>query len=444
MKEKSSSQESGLSLSSAIDTEDQPNQHESMPALPPAWVTGLAWLPFGIVVGFTITALPFLVTRMGVSLDRAAAMSATVMTPTFWGFLVNPILDVGLTRRAYCWLTALVAAGCMASGLWVLSPAHLGAATILLLLGELSIVLFGSALGGWQTEFVPERMRGMVGGWTNVANLGGGALGSLVVMWLATRIDMRTDARWIGLGLMAAIVAGLLPALWFPLPHKSKFKLKQIFADTMKATWQACKRRECLVGFALFIAPASALAAINLFSGIGRDFHASDHTVILVTGAGCAISASIGSLLGGWASHRFNRGYVYLLSGIAGALCALIVAFLPHVPENFVWLALAYNGIAGVSYAAFTSLSLQLIGHASPVASTQLGLFSASTNGAIVFMTAADGLGYRHFGVRGLLLTDGLASLAAAIPLLFLVRRYLRRAPEHDLSDDAVPIEQPN
>lgn len=404
----------------------------------PAWVIGLAWLPFGIVVGFTITALPFLVTRMGVSLDRAAAMSATVMTPTFWAFLLNPILDVGLTRRAYCWLTALVAAVCMASGLWVLSPARLGAATVLLLLGELSIVLFSSALFGWQTEFVPERMRGMVGGWTNVANLGGGALGSLVVMSLASHVD----ARWIGLGLMAAILLGLVPALWFPLPHKSKFKLKQIFVDAMKATWQATKQRECLVGFALLLAPASSLAAINLFSGIGRDFHASDHLVILVTGAGCAISASIGSLIGGWASHRFNRGYVYLLSGILGAACALVVAFLPHVPSNFVWLALAYNGVAGVSYAAFTSLCLQLVGHTSPVASTQLGLFSASTNGAIVFMTAMDGLGYRHFGVRGLLLTDGLASLTAAIPLLFLVRRYLRRTETDEIPMESVVAEQ--
>jgi hypothetical protein len=103
------------------------------------------------------------------------------------------------------------------------------------------------------------------------------------------------------------------------------------------------------------------------------------------------------------------------------------------VPQNFVWLALAYNGIAGVSYAAFTSLCLQLVGHSSPVASTQLGLFSASTNGAIVFMTAMDGLGYRHFGVRGLLLTDGLASLTAAIPLLFLVRRYLGRATAEEV-----------
>jgi hypothetical protein len=123
-----------------------------------------------------------------------------------------------------------------------------------------------------------------------------------------------------------------------------------------------------------------------------------------------------------------------------GAVCALVVAFLPHVPANFVWLALAYNGVAGVSYAAFTSLCLQLVGHTSPVASTQLGLFSASTNGAIVFMTAADGMGYRHFGVHGLLLTDGLASLCAAIPLLFLVRRYLGRVSAEDEAVEAAPL----
>jgi len=55
-----------------------------------------------------------------------------------------------------------------------------------------------------------------------------------------------------------------------------------------------------------------------------------------------------------------------------------------------------------------------------------MGLFAAATNGAIVFMTWADGRGYRHFGVRGLLTVDGVASLATAIPLLFLVYRELR------------------
>jgi hypothetical protein len=41
----------------------------------------MALFPFGLVVGFTITALPFLLTRQGISLDRAASTSAAALVP---------------------------------------------------------------------------------------------------------------------------------------------------------------------------------------------------------------------------------------------------------------------------------------------------------------------------------------------------------------------------
>jgi predicted MFS family arabinose efflux permease len=65
--------------------------------------------------------------------------------------------------------------------------------------------------------------------------------------------------------------------------------------------------------------------------------------------------------------------------------------------------------------------------HNSAVACTQLGLFSASTNLAIVYMTWADGQGYKHFGMRGLLLTDSFAGMASAVLLLVLLWNRLRR-----------------
>jgi predicted MFS family arabinose efflux permease len=67
------------------------------------------------------------------------------------------------------------------------------------------------------------------------------------------------------------------------------------------------------------------------------------------------------------------------------------------------------------------------VGQKSAVASTQLGLFSASTNLAIVYMTWADGQGYKHFGVHGLLMTDGLAGLISGIALLVLLGRQLKK-----------------
>ena len=203
--------------------------------MPPAWVVGLAVFPFGLVVGFTITALPFLLTHLGVHLDKVAAISATVMTPTFWGFLLQPLIDTGLTRRAYAWITAASAAICLATALFVLSPARLGPTTALLLVAELSIVLYSGAVAGWTAQFTPDHLRGSVSGWTNVANLGGGALGSLAIMSLVPHIAL----HWLGIGLAACILLGTIPILFFPEAARSSFRFRQIFTDAMKATWKA-------------------------------------------------------------------------------------------------------------------------------------------------------------------------------------------------------------
>ena len=387
---------------------------------------GLALFPFGLVIGFTITALPFLLTRQGIPLDRVASTSAVVMSPTFWGFLLCPVLDTGLTRRVYCWLTAAVSAVCLALALGVLSPSRLALTTGLLLVGELGMVMYGNAANGWMAEFLPDHLRGSVAGWTNVANLGGGALGSLAVMSLASHMRM----QWIGAGLAVCIVLGVLPTAVFPVSRRSSFKFKQVFTETLKTTWAASRRRECLVGFALFLAPVGAAAAINLFSGLGADFHTSEHVVVLVTGAGCAIATSIGALAGGYAANRVNRGYLYLGASAAIVVVSLTLALIGHTVAAFIAGALIYNALTGVVYASFNALGFQLVGRESAVASTQLGLFTAAINAAVVYMTWADGQGYKHFSVRGLFLVDALASAVALVPLLMLVKKQLRRERE--------------
>ncbi len=254
------------------------------------------------------------------------------------------------------------------------------------------------------------------------AYLGAGALGSLIVMKLASRVSTGT----LGVAIACAILASALPTLWFPKPRPSAFRLRQIFSDTTRAIWRVSGRRESLVGFALFLSPASCVAAINLFSALGKDFGAGPDLVIWVTGGGCAISTSLGALAGGYAAGRLPRGYIYLGAGMAAAACALTAAFLPHTPVSFTVSVLLYNAIAGISYAAFTALALELIGTGNPVASTQMGLFTMTGNAAISYMTWFDGLGYHAYGVTGLLAADGCASLAAAVPLWFLVRRHRR------------------
>src|SRR6202165_2297135 len=109
----------------------------------------MGMLTFGLVAGFVITALPFLLSKAGVSVDRIATVSAVAMSPAFWAFLVTPIVDVGFTRRTYAFALAIASAASLGTALWLFSPGRLLLFTVLLLLAELTIVLEGNAVAGW-------------------------------------------------------------------------------------------------------------------------------------------------------------------------------------------------------------------------------------------------------------------------------------------------------
>lgn len=62
---------------------------------------GLALAPMGFYFGFNSTGLPILLAAQGVPLDKIAYVSAIGFSPTFWAFLLCPILDVRFSKRAY-------------------------------------------------------------------------------------------------------------------------------------------------------------------------------------------------------------------------------------------------------------------------------------------------------------------------------------------------------
>jgi MFS family permease len=389
-------------------------------------------LTFGLVAGFVVTALPFLLSKAGVSVDRIATVSAIAMSPTFWAFLMTPIVDVGFTRRTYAFALAAASAASLAAALWLLSPDRLSLFTALVLFAELAIVLQGNAVSGWTSEFVPDAQRGRVGGWINAANLGGGALGAMLVMWTAAYLPFRT----LGMLIAPVVLASTLFLLRFPKPANPQLGLGQILGGTLRSVVRTSREPQVLTGFLLFLAPASCVAAINLFAGLGNEFHASPQWVVWTTGAGVSVTSALGSILGGYIADRVDRGVLYLSGGILAGLCALLMASTPHTQATFTAGVLAYNCIAGVCYAAFSALGLQLVGIRNPTAATQLGLFAAAANGAVVYMTWADGQGFRMFGIRGLFLVDGLAAIGAAIPLLLFLRwRSTKNSPAVDAHD---------
>lgn len=394
----------------------------------PPWLVGMGMLTFGLVAGFCVTALPFLLARVGISVNRIAGISAVAISPSFWAFLVTPIVDVGFTRRTYALVLASAAALSLTAALWLFSTELLPLFTALLLLAELCVCVQNSAVNGWLSEFVTNEQRGKVGGWANVANLSGGALGAMTMMGLASWFSFRTLGLIIGLG----IVASSLILLGFPAPVRPVLGLRQVFGGTFRSVVKTSRQPEVVTGFLIFLAPAACVAAINLFGGVGADFRALPQQVIWVTGLGAAITCSVGALLGGYIADRVDRGTLYMAGGAFSGAVSLALAFSPHTASVFVAGVLIYNGVAGLCYAAFTALGLQLTGTRNPTASTQMALFAAASNAAIDYMTWADGQGYRMFGIRGLFLVDGLAAIGAAIPLLIFLRwrAGVRAAPD--------------
>jgi hypothetical protein len=82
-----------------------------------------------------------------------------------------------------------------------------------------------------------------------------------------------------------------------------------------------------------------------------------------------------------------------------------------------------YVGIAGSCGAASIALMVELTADAGHSASTWFAMLYAATNLPQAYMAWLDGLGYKHFGPRGMLALDALGNALPA--LLFLA--YLRK-----------------
>ena len=76
----------------------------------PVWAMGLANMPAGFVYGFISTAMGILLSHRGVSVGRIGSISVIAFSPTFWAWLLAPILDVHFTKRVYAFALAALAA----------------------------------------------------------------------------------------------------------------------------------------------------------------------------------------------------------------------------------------------------------------------------------------------------------------------------------------------
>jgi PAT family beta-lactamase induction signal transducer AmpG len=378
---------------------------------------GLAGAPLGFYFGFVSTATPILLRAHGVPVEKIAWVSSVGFSPTFWAFLLCPILDVRFSKRTYAIFFAGVGAACL--GICTLLTFHLLAFTAVLTLGCTAVVMFGNAHQGWIPDVVEDKHYSSVGATSNVANLGAAGL----FAWLTVVLMRAMPERAVGMLLAIAMMAPTVLLFFIPPPTTPLRKATEVFASFFRDLYRVCKTRSCLLGLLCFLSPTACFALTNLFSGLGSDFHASEEWVTRINGPLVALVCSAGCLTGIWFCQRFLRRTVYVVAGFGGAAAALALIWMPHTLLFFGIGVLAYSFFQGINYTAFSAFEYEIVGPGNVLAATQISLLTAAANAPISYMTLVDGQFYAKHGLPGMFGVDALGSVAMGVLLLLLFRR---------------------
>lgn len=386
----------------------------------PLWVTGLSNLPLGFFYGFVNTAMPLLLSAQGVSVARIATISAIAFSPSFWAFLLAPIVDVGFSRKTWTWIWLAVMAACLAGCLFL--TGNLLLFTIVITTGTLATSMFAAASGGWLVEIVDDEHFGRLGSWYQIANLGGSAIFGVSAAFATQHLPPVLAA-------VVVVALFLLPTviyLLLPEPVAITRHPREVFRNLFRDVAQVVRRRQVFLALVMFLLPAGSFALNNVFSGLGADFHTPNSTVALICGAGVAIAASLGCLVAGPLADRFSRVGIYLFAGTLSATATVAAVLGPRTTFTFAALVLAYDFCQGISFTAFSAINFHLTGRDNPIAATQLALLFSASNLPISYLTWLDGRGYAGFGLHGLLLVDAAATFVFGALLFAAFYRFDR------------------
>jgi PAT family beta-lactamase induction signal transducer AmpG len=249
---------------------------------------GMANALFGMYGGILVISVPQLLSARHVPESTIAAMTAVMISPGFWTFLVSPVLDVRFSRRWYSMVTAVVAALFLSMAL--LNLAHPALVEGLLVVGFFFANLYQSALGGWLSTITTAEEKLNLSVWVTIANISGGGAMAMITGELVQRLSPTLAA--LSLGAAVLLPTAVFPWMQAPGPDRrlARESFRQFFGEVLSIV----KRREVLIAIVLFIAPAATFSLVNILGGLGNDFDASTHFVGLVGGAGVLVGGIVG------------------------------------------------------------------------------------------------------------------------------------------------------
>jgi len=381
-------------------------------------------LPYAFTISVTILLMPYLLRKYGISVDQIAKIVVVASLPAIWSFLWSPLADAGLRKRSWVVFSALGAGLAGGAAILNIHGSHVLLTALLFLMNAFGGLL-SSACGALLTT-MPIALRGRSAGWYQGGNTGGAAVGGGLFIWLADHASLPAVAVVIFAAIILPAIAAILIKEPPPVRRAIGPQAAALIHD-MKGIF--CSRRTW-IGLVFLLSPVGSAAIGNLISGMGQDYHASGNEVMWVTGIGGGLLSAVGCFIGGVVADKIGRMFAYALAGGMAALFGVYLGFSHATPFTY---GVGYSGYAvsaGFAYAVFTAMVLDIVGRRKHAAATGYAVLNSAGNLPIAYMTWLDGLGYRHWGARGLMATDAAANGAFGIVLL-LVAIFLGRHWNH-------------
>jgi MFS family permease len=152
--------------------------------------------------------MPYLLRKNGMAVDQIATIVAIALMPQVWSFLWSPLADVGFRRRSWLLVSAIGAGLAATSAILNIHGSHLVLTALLFLMNAFG-GLVSSTCGALLTA-VPESLRGRSAGWYSGGNLGAGAIGSGLFIWLGDHASLPVVAMLIAAAMILPALAALL------------------------------------------------------------------------------------------------------------------------------------------------------------------------------------------------------------------------------------------
>ncbi len=388
---------------------------------PRPWLFLVLILPGGIYSGFTQTPMPYLLAKAGVPVDRIANLESLLQIPTIFYFLWAPLVDMKLRRRSWLVIASFASAACLLVAMPLVGVNHLTAITILLFAGMTINVLVSSAQGGLMVTTLSRAGQAQASGWTQSGNLGGGALGGGITLWLLTKLPL--PLATVATAAMTALPS--LAALSVPEgPPAKSSDLADHLRKIGKELLTVFQSRRTLLGLLLLASPVASGAALNLLPAVASHYGVGGQGVMWVNGMAGGLVLASGSLLATLVPGEWDCRLMYALAGLMNGMASLTLLAANSPPVYFTGTVL-YLLTTGFGYARFTALVMDILGEGKHGTSTRYSLFLAAGNLPIAYVLWLDGQGFRHFGTHGLFGIDAAGNFAvfAVVTAAWLLTR---------------------